>query len=449
MKTNILGRSFGFLAVCLATVAMAGCSDRSEPDESNVASSVMRPDTVLYVPQEGDIVIPMAYRGLSGTKDDITYGWSMGMGQDDESSEFLTQVRQKKPGILPVYNSRFKHAEWSGLDVTDGLPTLLYLDLNADGTLDHNESLSPLESDSEKTTFLTPDFYACSPDGIHRLCRALLIVSTYDPDQPPSCMWQPASLLAGEVTLQGKAQKLLLFSADLNGHFNGFGRGGIALLNAIEDHKGYVTRETLSRVIKQNDTFYTVFIQPGDQDFSGAQVVLRAYHGDLGRMAVTLPAQTKGKSRLRALKIVGHDDPGVVINIKGDRAELPVRTYTLQSGTLMYGQDDTEDWQAEIECSQAIVVKANETTAVILNKPQLGIHAIDQKRRYDTKAKPGSRFKKGTTVYLTRNLAGKAGEVYGQIYRIDQGTRYDYVLPHLVIMNDAGTPLVSTDLEYG
>jgi hypothetical protein len=372
----------------------------------------------------------------------------MGMGQGEQSTEFLTEVRQASPGIISVCNFHFKGAEWSGLEVSNGKPSRLYVDLNADGRLEPGESISPLMSDPKTTTFLTPDFYVTGDDRTQRLLRVLMIASIYDPNQSPSCMWQPASLLEGEVTLHGKAQKILLFAADLENRFDRFGLGGVALVNANEPVKGYVPRQTLSRMMNHDGTYYSLFVQPGDRDFNKAQMVFRPYNGDLGSMAVTLP-DLSIPLQLRSLKIVGHEDPGIVMNIQGGQADLPVGQYRLQSGALGYGQDNTGDWSIQFNSTQAVSIHTDQTTTVSLGKPTLTIQAVDYNKRYNADEKPGTVFKQGTVIYVTRNLVGKTGEVFGRIIRNDQDNRYEYVKPHLTITDPAGHSLVSTDLEYG
>ena len=108
----------------------------------------------------GTIVFDMKYRGLSGAKDELRYNSYWGFGASKEKSPFIAEVRKLDGEFSTVYNSHFKGAEWSAVEVKDSKAVAFYFDLNADGQVSENEKILPLEG-------VEPD--AGNRDGPHLL----------------------------------------------------------------------------------------------------------------------------------------------------------------------------------------------------------------------------------------------------------------------------------------
>ena len=458
MKRDILGQGLRLGLVLM--LCAAGCSKRPDAEASRPSAEVAtepaaQPEpTPPFESRPGDIVIDLAYRGLSGTDEDITYGWSMGMGRQDEGDEFLAQVRKVSPDCLPVYNSYFKDAEWSGLEMTGGRPSKLYMDLNANHRLDPNEAIAPLPpdpGDAQETRFVTPNFFVRTRDGRQCLMRVRLTASIYNEGEPPSCMWSPACILEGKWTSPaGTPQKVLLFAATLDGGFDRFGNSNLALADANQVLKGYVPDQTsLSRIMPMADRFYRVFPLIGGEDYEGSRIVLRRYDGQVGRLAVDLSDQPGLKTRLSGLRLVGSEDSGIVMNVQGGQTELPVGGYKVQSGTLRYGRNDPDEWMTQFQGDRVVTVVAGQTAQLTLSKPVLGIEAVDYDRRGYSDEKPRTEFKQGTKIYLTRTLTGQAGEQYTRLYRNTPEEPYQAAKPHLTVTDAKGVERVSADLEYG
>jgi hypothetical protein len=80
----------------------------------------------------------------------------------------------------------------------------------------------------------------------------------------------------------------------------------------------------------------------------------------------------------------------------------------------------------------------------------LSVSAVVEKDRNRSDVQAQSTFAKGTAIYISPQIVGKAGEAYMRFGK--QGTqanRFTDVKPHLAIVDSDGKEIASADLEYG
>ena len=175
-------------------------------------------------------------------------------------------------------------------------------------------------------------------------------------------------------------------------------------------------------------------------------------------------------------------DKGIYFHTRGGQTQLPVGEYRLKRGTLSYNDRGSQEWQTSFADGPAFAVKADQTTAITLGKPTLGIRAVDYRKRYSRNHVPGTRFPRSTRIYLTRDLSGQNDEAHGPITLFTYASgapehdgfpeddvliaeildlpkpkgrggrtilRRNQIRPHLTIQDPKGKQIVAKDLEYG
>jgi hypothetical protein len=406
------------------------------------------------IPAPGAVVFDMTYRGLSGAKDELRYNTYWGFGQREEETPFIKEVRKKGGEFSTVYNSHFKGAEWSAVKVKDNKAMAFYFDLDADGKLSENEKILPIEDaesgSSNRTEFVTPDFTMTTPDGQKVQFRTLLQVRISGSSSRPSCMWSPSCVLEGTSTFNDKLTKLILFCNGFTGTFDRFGRCSYAL-QASEDQSGRrISRHTLSSIINHEGQFYNLKLQGSYEQGQDVRVVLEEYIGDKGELAVALSAQTELKTKLTGAGITGGKDDNIHFYLLNDLATLPTGTYKLSRGNVRYGMETEDQWQVDFTEGPEVVINADKTCNVELGKPELSISAIDEKKRYHSDKEEKTVYSKGTNVYLSRIIKGKAGELYGRFSeKKDDSRRYTDIQPELKIVDEEGKQVAAAKIEYG
>ncbi|MFC1635429.1 hypothetical protein ACFL5Z_11355 [Planctomycetota bacterium] len=404
-------------------------------------------------PAPGTVVFDMKYRGLSGAKDELRYNAYWGYGQREEETPFIREVRKKGGEFSTVYNSHFKRAEWSAVEVKDNKAVAFYFDLDADGKLSENEKILPIEDtesgSSNRTEFVTPDFTMTTQDGHQIQFRTLLQVAFYGQSSRPQCMWSPSCVLEGTSTINGEPAKLILFGSGFTGTFDKFGRCSYAL-QTDEEQSGRLSRHTLSSIINLEGQFYNLKFQGSYEQGQSVRAVLEEYTGDKGELAVALSAQTNLKTKLNGAGITGGEDNTINFHLPHNQATLPTGTYKISSGNITYGTETDDQWRVDFKEGPEVVINADQTSRVELGKPELSISAVDEKKRYNSDAEEKTVYSKGTNVYLSRIIKGKTGELYGRFSeRQNNPGRYTDIQPELRIIDAEGKQVAASKIEYG
>lgn len=406
-------------------------------------------------PSPGAIVFDMKYRGLSGGKDELRYNSYWGFGQREELTPFLAELKKHGKQFTAVYNSHFKGAEWSAVEVKDNKAVAFYFDLNADGKVAENEKILPIEptdpgSAASRAEFVTPDFTMTTPDGHQVQFRAVLQATFYGQSSAPNCMWSPSCVLEGTSTLGGKPTKLILFASGFPDSFTEFGRSSYALLAGDQKTGQYVSRATLSSLINSEGRYYHLKLQGTHERGKGVRAVLEKCTGPTGQLAVKLDGNSGLEASLSSATLVGSEDNTICFSISGHRSALPAKPYLLNSAYINYGAGTTDQCQVNVTKGPEFKIEADKTCIVELGKPVLSVKAVDERQRYQSDAKERSVFSEDTTVFLTPKIVGKAGELYGRFTR-RAGTsgNYEDIEPTIRIVDAAGNEVASAAMEYG
>ncbi len=400
------------------------------------------------------VTFELKYRGLTGKPNDIAYNsyWGFG-GETKADNAFIAEVRQKAKDIILEYNNILKGAEWTAIELKAGKPVAAYMDLNADGKLNDNERLTPAnieESDSNYRCydFVTPDFMLKGDNQTPLQFRALLTVRYYGNESRPNTMWSPACVMEGEAAFEGKKTKLVLFSSGFSGDFGRFGRARYAFLNKAPKAKEYIPRETLSSVINHEGQFYRLNVITNASQPNTLQVTFTKDTTPLGDIAFKAASGAALKAKLTSLSVTGAKDPNLVFNLKSGQVRMPAGDYKITRGYLNYGQKSDDEWTASFDGGPNIQVDATKACEVTLGKPVLTVTAVDQKDRYNSEVKDQSKYKSGTTIYLTRVVRAESGEEFGRFSK-KHGNDTKDAKPHIKILDAKGKQILSQDMEYG
>jgi hypothetical protein len=279
--------------------------------------------------------------------------------------------------------------------------------------------------------------------------RIMLVGYAYG-DNQVSWMWSPCCVLEGEASLAGKTMKLFLFANGFDGSFTTFASCSYALLPAGEKLPDYPPRAPLSSLIQHEGTFYRVKLDGTHEKDKTLRVTFAKDTTPTGRMAVAFSGKETLTTRLPSASIAGGTDTSIRFSISSAESTYPVGQYRLASAYLAYGTRSDNEWQTNFSSGPAFEIKAGATSRVELGGPTLSIGAIKEQERYQSNAQERTTFAKGTAIYLTPRIQGKAGEAYARFSQKTAGSdRMTDVKPHLTITNSDGKPLVSADLEYG
>ncbi len=438
---------------CLLKVVKTGRRDSQAPPTDIEDEQV---DADFSEPAPGAVVFDMTYRGLSGAKDELRYNSYWGFGRGGNETPFIKEVRRNGGEFWTVYNSHFKGAEWSAVEVKDDKAVAFYFDLDADGKLSENEKILPIDDaesgPSNRTEFVTPDFVMTTRKGHQVQFRALLQVRVSGSSSRPSCMWSPSCVLEGISTFNDKPTKLILFGNGFTGDFDTFGRCSYSLQDAAESSGRYISRHTLSSIINCEGQFYNLRLTGNYEKGKRIQVELEEYAGATGELAIQLKSNTSVKSKLSYVGMTGVNDETVRFRfqIPSEQIKIPVGTYKLRDGHIQYGVEKTDEWRVDFSEGPEVVINADKTRDVELGKPELSISAIDEKKRYHSDKEEQTVYSKGTNVYLSRVIKGNAGELYGRFTENQtDSSRYTDIQPELKILDAEGKQVAAAKLEYG
>ncbi len=403
-------------------------------------------------------VFEMKYRGLSGP-DDLNYGsyWSFGTPNDDtgQKDSFVLAVKNQVKECTLIYNGALPKAHWSVVELKDKKPIAFYFDLNADGELSDDEKFLPAaasgSSSSRACAFVTSDFLIRTDERREIPFRVMLVGNEHGADL--SYMWSPACVLVGQATLAGQPMRLVLFSNGLGCSFTEFGQCDIVLLPAERDLEGYIPyymRNTLSSLICHQGTFYRLKLQGTHTSNSTIRVAMEKDTTPTGQAAIGVAGQEGLKTRLTTVWLQGAKDATIQLRLENAQPTLPVGQYRVSYGYLTYELQSNDKWNVSIRNGPPFDIKGAETTRVSLGQPALSIRAIEEKDRSADNPKERSTYAKGTAIYLSPQIKGKAGEVYTQFIQENAGNNsFTAAKPHITIRDPDGKTVASTDMEYG
>jgi len=404
----------------------------------------------------GATVFEMAYRGLSTLDDPLSYRsfWGFG-GGGGEQEPFVQAVKSQVKEYTVVFNRSLQKNQWSVVELKDKKPIALYFDVNADGKLSDNEKFLPAartESDSSfPYAFVTSDFTMYTDDQREIPFRVALVGQAYNTDRI-SYMWSPACVLEGQATLEGEPLKLFLYADGFRGSFTTFGSCSYILLPAGQKLEGYLPRSPLSSLIYHKGTFYRLKLSGTQEKGKAVQVALTKDTTPTGQLAVALQGKETLKARVGRSTINGAAGNSIYFNLPDTQSPLPEGRYRLVSGLISYGVRGDRDWQVTFNQGPAFDINAGKTGQIELGGLSLAVSAVDEKERYQSNVKQRSTYAKGTSIYLSPQIKGKAGEVYTRFDGIqDLGglNRSGPVKPHLTIRDPDGKTVAWADLEYG
>jgi len=422
-----------------------GLRPRGQPPYGTVEAALAPPfDRLEFV---------MAYRGLTGEEGDLQYNSYWGFGGDrNAGNSFIEAVRAVAANTTPVYNPRFKGAEYAMIEHEGSKVKALYFDLNADGKLTDNEKITSFRKspgNPAAVDIFTPDFQMETEDGRKVMFRGMLQVAFYGSEDQPNCMWSPACVLEGQSEVAGQPVTLVLYTNGFDGEFDRFGQGSYSLLAGKRATGQYAPRQTLSKIISHQGRFYQVSAVRDQTTGQVARVVLEKDTTPTGTLRLRLAARSNTNAGLNNATLKGRDDDGIHFSISGNQeaSTLPAGVYVVSSGYIRYGPDD-ESWNVSFANGPQVAVEPNQTVDLEIGEPKMTVAAVDAAQRYSGQAEDKTVFAKGTTVYLSPKVTGKTGETYGRFARIMKNN-YTEVKPEVEIHDAAGKQVVSQTLEYG
>lgn len=400
------------------------------------------------------IVFDMKYRTLSGEKDELRYNSYWGFGGPEGDTPFIKELKKDKKELTVVYNRYFKGAEWAAVEIKDKKPVAFYFDLNADGKVSDNEKILPSNTEqnpgSSTIEFVTPDFTMNTEDNHKVPFRALLTARTYNNQSNSNFMWSPSCVLEGTSTINGQSTKLILFTNGFEGSFDKFGRCSYYLDKSEKNIGRYISTQTLSSIINYNGLFYNLKLNGSHEEGKTIRAVMGKYTGTTGKIITKLAGNTDIKTKLTSASLIGSKDTTIYFNISEDQAELPTGAYKLNSGYINYETADNNRWRLDFTQGPEFAVETDKTATVEIGKPVLSISAVDESQRYRSDVKEQTVYTKGKTILLSRNVKGKADELYGRFAQIDKNTKRETnVKPSIMIVVDDGKEIASADMEYG
>jgi hypothetical protein len=392
-------------------------------------------------PPPAATVFEMKYRGLSGPDDPLSYNsyWGYGTG-GGENEPFVQAVKSQVKECAVVSNPAMQKSRCSVVELKDAKPVALYFDVNADGKLSDEEKFLPAARTESNGpfpyAFVTSDFTMHTQDRREIPFRVLLVGQAYGSNQV-SYMWSPACVLEGQATLAGEPLKLFLFTDGFQGSFTRFGSCSYILLPAGQDLQRYQLRSPLSSLVYHKGTFYRLKLTGAHEKGKTVQVAFTKDTTPTGQLAVTLPGKETLKVRPGRSTINGAAGNSVYFQMPDARSPLPEGRYRLANGLVSYGVGNDSDWQVTFNQGPAFEINAGKTSQV------------DEKERYQSNVKQRSTYAKGTSIYLSPQIKGKAGEVYTRFDQKNAGNNLTGEKPHLTIRDPDSKTVAWADMEYG
>jgi hypothetical protein len=248
--------------------------------------------------------------------------------------------------------------------------------------------------------------------------------------------------------------RLILYAQSLDGSFTTFGSSSYTLLEAAPRQQEPVSRYPLSSLIQHKGTFYRLKLD----DTRAKDTLVRAtFEKDTtptGQLAVALTGTEPLRSGIGPATVTGATGSSIYFNLPDVTSPLPEGRYKLSSGTLGYGVGKGYDWQATFSEGPLFEINAGQTRQIEMGNLALTVHAVNENERYRSDVQERSTYAKGTPIYLTPQINGKAGEVYTRfstlLAQMNGRIRSPIdVKPHVAIVDSAGKEVASADMEYG
>ena len=297
--------------------------------------------------------------------------------------------------------------------------------------------------------FISPD--TTTPQEVYREIpfRVMLVANAYGGDQM-NYMWSPCCILEAEASLAGQPRRMLLYGNGFSGFFNVFGSCSFILVPAGQKLEEYPSRNTLSSLICHDKVFYRLRLDGTHEKDKTLRATLQKDTSPTGRMAADVKGTEGLKARLTQATITGGEDASICFDLPDMQSAIPAGGYKLSSGTLGYGAQSDDQWQVNFAGGPRFSIDADKTSQVEVGTPALSVSAIDEQERYSSDAKEKSTYAKGTPIYLTPQIKGRAGESYLRFSQKNAGgDDWTDVKPRITILAADGKEVASADMEYG
>jgi hypothetical protein len=447
------------LVIALAVVLTAGAymvCRKAGPQRPPVGAAEQAggPAGEAAAPSAGPVVFTLSYRGLDAPDDPLSYRSFWGFGRADEPDDpFVRAVRSRVKKCTLVYNGALPSAQWSVVELQDNKPVAFYFDADADGKLAESERFLPAQPAGPHFgypyAFVTSDFLMRTEDEREIPFRIMLVGYAYGNDEV-SWMWSPCCILEGQAPLAGMPMKLFLYADGFSGSFTTFSSSSYALLPAGVKLPEYAPHDPLSSLIRHEGTFYRVRLDGTHEKDKTVRVTFERDTTPTGRMTAAFRGGQTLKTRFTSASIVGGTDSSIRFSVDSAASTYPVGQYQLASACVRYGAQSDDEWQVNFTEGPAFTVDACRTSRVELGGLTLSITAVNEQDRYRRDAQEQTTFARGTAIYLTPQIKGKAGEAYLRFAQKAAGANnMTDVKPHLTIADPDGRQVVSADLEYG